>query len=98
MVEMFTNTAAAGAPAPGRTEVALLDARASAALCGVSRSHWLGLHVRGGVPLPVRLGRRVLWRRSELDDWMASGCPSRQTWYGGSRARQGRPIREGGRS
>lgn len=85
------------APVPSKVEAALLDARAAAAMCGISRSLWLALHNSGRIPLPVRLGRRVLWRREELSAWIKAGCPSRQVWHAGSRPRQGYVSQEGGR-
>jgi predicted DNA-binding transcriptional regulator AlpA len=63
------------APAP-----LLVDARDAAALCGVSRAHWLALNSSGRVPMPVRLGRRVLWRTAELSAWIEAGCPARDRW------------------
>lgn len=60
----------------------LLDARAAARACGVSRSHFLAMHCAGRIPLPVRLGRRVLWRAAELAAWIEASCPSRDRWQG----------------
>ena len=76
------------APAPRRgaevpetvLEPLLLDAKAAAGLCAVGRSHWLTMHAGGLVPVPVRLGRRVLWRRAELERWIEAGCPPRLRW------------------
>ena len=61
-------------------EPMLLDARAAAALCGVSARHWATLHSEGLIPAPVRLGRRVLWRAEELQGWTRAGCPPRLRW------------------
>ena len=47
----------------------LIDSRTAAALCGSSRSHWHALRAAGKVPPPVKLGRKVLWRRQEIVDW-----------------------------
>lgn len=58
----------------------LLDAVGAADLLDVSRSHFLRLHASGQVPQPVRLGRRVLWIRSELEAWLKAGAPSRERW------------------
>jgi predicted DNA-binding transcriptional regulator AlpA len=58
----------------------LVDAREAAALCGVSRAHWLALNSSGRVPMPVRLGRRVLWPVAELTAWIEAGCPARDRW------------------
>ncbi|MFH1731224.1 MAG: DNA-binding protein [Planctomycetota bacterium] len=58
----------------------LIDAKRAAALCGVSARHWATLDSEGLIPAPVRLGRRVLWRRAELGSWVAAGCPPRLRW------------------
>jgi predicted DNA-binding transcriptional regulator AlpA len=31
-------------------------------------------------PLPIRLGRRTLWRYEELAAWVRAGCPAREVW------------------
>ena len=66
----------------------LVDARTAAKLCGVSRATWWSMHSQGRVPLPVRIGRRTLWRTAELSDWTAAGCPPRDRWHG---TKGGRP-------
>ena len=58
----------------------LVGAKTAADMCGVSRSSWWALHAAGRVPLPVRLGRRTLWRASELAAWCEAGCPARGRW------------------
>ncbi|MCX5654217.1 MAG: hypothetical protein NTY65_06175 [Planctomycetota bacterium] len=58
----------------------LVSAATAARLAGIGRTLWLQLHSSGRVPLPVRLGRRVLWRREELAAWIAAGCPGRDRW------------------
>ena len=58
----------------------LLSAPDAAKMLGVSRAHYLKLHCAGRVPMPVRLGRRVLWRRTELEEWVEAGCPPRERW------------------
>ena len=66
------------APAP-----LLVDARQAAALCGVSERTWWALSSAGKTPLPVRLGRRTLWRAAGpggLEAWVAAGCPPRERW------------------
>ena len=67
----------------------LLDARAAARLCGVSRSHFLAMHSAGKIPMPIRLGRRTLWRGAELAAWIEAGCPSRERWHTTNRQRPG---------
>lgn len=61
-------------------EPLLLNATQCAALCNISRTTWYSLLSSGRVPLPVRLGRRPLWRRDELTAWVAAGCPARDRW------------------
>ena len=73
---MTNDTTTRAGPSP-----LLLDARAAAGLCGVSRSHFLAMHSAGKVPLPVRLGRRTLWRGVEMAAWIEAGCPARDRWH-----------------
>ena len=34
----------------------------------------------GKLPMPIRLGGRVLWSVDELKDWIRAGCPDRAAW------------------
>ena len=65
----------------------LLSADEGARLVGVGRSLWWSMHssVRLG-PLPIKLGRRTLWRRDELTQWVEAGCPARVKWLAISEA------------
>jgi len=70
-------------PVPGTTapELALLVGRIDAArLSGVSPASWDRLTAAGKTPSPIKLGGRVLWRRSDLESWVALGCPDRKTF------------------
>jgi excisionase family DNA binding protein len=60
----------------------LLSAGQTAALLGVGRTTLYALHSSGRLPLPVRLGGRVLWRRAEIEAWIMSEppCPNREKW------------------
>jgi len=55
---------------------ALLSAKTAAEYCGISRASWWKMKTSGRCPAPIRLGRRLLWRRVELDQWIAQGCPA----------------------
>ncbi len=52
----------------------------AASLAGVSRAHWHRLRAAGKLPPSVRLGRKVLWRRLEIVDWIGAGCPDAKVW------------------
>lgn len=58
----------------------LLRARDAAATCGVSVATWWRWDAAGRCPAPVRIGSSVRWRRSELEAWVAAGCPDRLEW------------------
>ena len=38
------------------------------------------LHSEALLPAPVRLGRSMRWRGSEVGKWIEAGCPNRETW------------------
>jgi excisionase family DNA binding protein len=59
----------------------LLDATEVAALLGVSRRHVQAMDCSGRLgPMPIHLGRAVRWRRDEIVEWVAAGCPPRHKW------------------
>ena len=59
----------------------LVGADDAAKLLGIGRSLFYTMHSSGQLgPLPIRLGRRALWRREELAAWVAAGCPERTRW------------------
>lgn len=62
-------------------DVLLLSVENTAKLLGISRRLFYGLHSTGKLgPLPVKLGKRSLWRRAEIEAWVAAGCPTRDQW------------------
>lgn len=68
-------------PPAGPLAPLLVDSAGAARLLGgISRSHFAGLHAGGRLPLPIRLGRRVMWSVGELERWVQVGCPSRERW------------------
>jgi excisionase family DNA binding protein len=56
---------------------ALVDIEWVASQLTVSSRHVRRLLDAGAMPLPIRLGALVRWRRQEILDWIASGCPRR---------------------
>lgn len=79
---MITPTTAADRRAVGpdpRPDVSaeLLDVKNVALLLGrCSTRHVYRLTDAGRMPRPIKLGSLVRWRRAELADWIASGCPT----------------------
>jgi len=53
----------------------LLSAAESAEMAGVAKRSWWRYVSSGKAPAPVRLGGAVRWRRAELAEWIAAGCP-----------------------
>ena len=55
----------------------LVSAEKLAQMLDISvRSLWR-LRVGGKIPAPVRLGGSVRWRLSDIESWVAAGCPKR---------------------
>jgi predicted DNA-binding transcriptional regulator AlpA len=58
----------------------LLDAGATAALLGCGRRKLFSMLAAGEIPAPIRFGKRLTWRRSELVAWTDAGCPPACRW------------------
>ena len=58
---------------------ALLDVRAVAAMLACAARTVYRLADAGRLPSPVRVGTLVRWRRADLDNWLAAGCPAVRT-------------------
>lgn len=39
-----------------------------------TRTLWRLVH-EGRIPVPVRIGRSVRWKRAEIEMWIEAGCP-----------------------
>ena len=64
-----------------QNEPLLIDAKQVASLLGISRTLFYTMHSSGQLgPMPVKLGRRSLWRPDELYKWVQAGCPPRDQW------------------
>jgi predicted DNA-binding transcriptional regulator AlpA len=63
------------------SESLLVPDIAAAALAGISRAHLHRLRAAGKWgPQAVRLGRKMLYRREELVNWINACCPNAETW------------------
>jgi predicted DNA-binding transcriptional regulator AlpA len=58
----------------------LIEATEVAKILGISpRTIWR-LKDAGKVPNPISIGSMVRWRRDEITDWIAAGCPPKAKW------------------
>ena len=53
----------------------LLTVSVVAEICGVAPATIRRMTDSGAMPLPVRLGRAVRYRRDDIMDWIDDGCP-----------------------
>lgn len=58
----------------------LVDANEAAAMCSMHRASWYKAVASGKTPASVRIGGMVRWRRDEILEWIAAGCPPRTKW------------------
>jgi excisionase family DNA binding protein len=59
----------------------LVDTATVAKLLGVSNKHVINLRQDGRFGLAgIKLGRRLLFSCSELQEWIAAGAPNRERW------------------
>lgn len=70
-------TAGGGTAGPNESpgDAILIDAKAAARMLGVSTRTVARLCDRDAMPRPVRIGTSLRWRRDELAEWIAAGCP-----------------------
>jgi predicted DNA-binding transcriptional regulator AlpA len=73
--------------APPTPDALLIPDTVAAKLAGCSRATWLRLRAAGKIPPSIRLGRKVLWRRDEIVEWIGAGCPDARTWAAMAAAR-----------
>lgn len=58
----------------------MMNAKALAAMLGISLRQVWRLNSTGKLPKPVRLGGSVRWRRDEIIAWLGQNCPDRAEW------------------
>jgi excisionase family DNA binding protein len=54
---------------------ALLTVESVAEMLACSTRHVRRLADGGRMPAPVRLGALIRWRRADIEEWIAAGCP-----------------------
>jgi len=60
-------------------------------ILGVSKRRALDYNRWGTIPAPITIGTRSAWRKREILDWIAAGCPHRDNWRWHD-SEQGQPI------
>jgi predicted DNA-binding transcriptional regulator AlpA len=94
--ESTTDAAPASIPstdAPPSGAGLLYVPREMALVLGVSLRTLTRLDATAKLPRAVRVGSAKRWRRAEVEDWIAAGCPSRSAWDARVRSNQGAPRR-----
>ena len=54
----------------------LVTAQECADWLRITRGHLYRLRDCGAIPSPIKIGRSLRWRRSDLTLWFRAGCPS----------------------
>lgn len=63
------------------TEPLLLDIQQLCACLSIARPTYYKIAASGVFgPLPIKLCRKVLYRRDEIESWVRAGCPHRKVW------------------
>ena len=60
---------------PAPQGASLIDIRVVATLLACSTRHVRRLAEAGRMPSPLHLGGLLRWRRADMDEWIAAGCP-----------------------
>jgi predicted DNA-binding transcriptional regulator AlpA len=58
----------------------LMNDKKTAAELGISRRKLWTMNSMGQLPAPIRMGRSVRWRVSDIEEWVRLGCPSREVF------------------
>jgi predicted DNA-binding transcriptional regulator AlpA len=63
-----------------RLEPLAVPTTEAARLCGLTVPMWRKLDRSGRCPAPLKVGRRLLWRVRDLEEWLEAGCPARSEY------------------
>ncbi|MDR1052988.1 MAG: helix-turn-helix domain-containing protein [Planctomycetaceae bacterium] len=58
----------------------LLSSTQSTKLIGVTQRTWYSWDALGKIPKPIRIGKKLFWKRDELFAWIDANCPKRENW------------------
>lgn len=69
------------AKTPERIEPLMLDIPALCTCLSIKRATYYKIAANGMLgPLPIKLCRKVLYSKAEIERWVESGCPHRKVW------------------
>jgi excisionase family DNA binding protein len=82
LAQSLADALPSAASPPAAEDRRLLDAAEAADLLGISKGKLYELVREGGGPPVVRIGRRLRWRRSDIDAWVdeVKGRPSERRY------------------
>lgn len=66
--------------APATITPIVLTASQAGELVGLDGSTIRRNSEAGLFPKPIHIGSAVRWRRAEIEDWLAAGCPAAAEW------------------
>jgi excisionase family DNA binding protein len=76
MKDMLPSGKSKNQPGVSNTDPFLIDKKTVAKLLGCSTRHVDRMADDGRMPPPVHIGHLVRWRRTEIESWIANGCPA----------------------
>lgn len=56
----------------------LLTAKSVGEILSLSKRQIFRLKSSGRIPAPVRIGGSVRWKQTDIESWIALGCPDRK--------------------
>ena len=59
----------------GNAWPAMMDSRTAARYCASTVSVWRRDRKAGRLPKAMKRGNKFVWRRADIDAWIAVGCP-----------------------
>jgi predicted DNA-binding transcriptional regulator AlpA len=65
---------------PENPEKLLLSAVEVAGLLGIGKTSIYALLSAGKIPRPIKLNSRSLWKKNEIESWVACSCPPLDSW------------------
>ena len=59
----------------------LINSEETCRLIGVKRTFFYSMRLSEAfAPEPIKLGKKLLYRRTEVEDWVRQKCPPKKLW------------------